>query len=222
MAIVYPPRMSRSQTATPASRKTLPKVSAEGTRSAILSAAQQILEDEGYAKLSLRNVAEAAGIAVGNLTYHFPNKQELIRAVIAALVVEFGAGMAGRFDDISKSAAEKFELVIDWLNTESAARKTSRIFRELWVMALHDAFVAGALDDFYDELMGHAVAMLCLAQPGLTQASASEIVHLATMITEGSSVLYGTRPDRAADLRAVTRLAADLLGGAVRMKANGD
>jgi AcrR family transcriptional regulator len=195
--------------------------SAEGTRSLIIAAARQLLEDEGYANLSLRNVADAAGVAVGNLTYYFPGKQALVRAVIEALVEEFGAGMTGRFHDLSKSPAENFQIVIDWLITESAARRTNRVFRELWVMALHDEFVADALDDFYDELMARAVALLRHAQPLLTERSAREIVHLATMITEGSSVLYGTRPDRAADLRSVTRLAAELLGAAVRERAAG-
>jgi AcrR family transcriptional regulator len=228
MTDVYPHPMKRSPTvsaqptATARSQRGPTRaVPAEGTRSVIVSAAQRVLEDEGYADLSLRHVADAAGVAVGNLTYYCRNKQALVRAVIEALVEEFSAGMMQRFENLSRSPAENFQVVIDWLITESAARKTNRVMRELWVMALHDPFVAGAVDDFYDELMARAVSLLRRGQPGLTEQSAREIVHLATMITEGSSVLYGTRPNRAVDLRAVTRIAADLLGGAVRERTGG-
>src|ERR1700722_9761476 len=106
MAYVYPHPMKRSPTVSarrPAPAATARSqrgptraVPAEGTRSVIVSAAQRVLEDEGYADLSLRHVADAAGVAVGNLTYYFPNKQALVRAVIEALVEEFSAGMMQR------------------------------------------------------------------------------------------------------------------------------
>ena len=80
----------------------------------------------------------------------------------------------------------------------------------------------GAVDDFYDELMARGVSLLRRGQPGLTEQSAREIVHLSTMITEGASVLYGTRPGRAVDLGAVTGIAADLLGRLVREKATSE
>ena len=56
--------------------------SAADTRQVILAAAEKVLIRVGYANFTTRKVAAAAGIAVGNLTYHFPNKVELTEALI--------------------------------------------------------------------------------------------------------------------------------------------
>jgi AcrR family transcriptional regulator len=54
------------------------------TRAAILSAARGCLLADGYANLSTRRVAEAAGVPLSQIHYHFGSKQQLILAVLAA------------------------------------------------------------------------------------------------------------------------------------------
>ena len=46
-------------------------------RDMILSAAVQVLQDEGPAKLTQTRVAKAAGLRQGHLTYYFPRKSDL-------------------------------------------------------------------------------------------------------------------------------------------------
>jgi AcrR family transcriptional regulator len=48
------------------------------TRSAILTAARERLLADGFAGLSTRGVAEAAGVPLSQLHYHFGSKQQLI------------------------------------------------------------------------------------------------------------------------------------------------
>lgn len=50
----------------------------EATRSVILEAARARLLSDGYAGLSTRKVAEAAGVPLSQLHYHFGAKQQLI------------------------------------------------------------------------------------------------------------------------------------------------
>ncbi|WP_203338376.1 TetR/AcrR family transcriptional regulator [Nocardioides limicola] len=57
-------------------------------RPQIMAAAQEVLGERGYANTSMKQIAEAAGIAPGLLTYYFPTKQELLLAVVEALEVE--------------------------------------------------------------------------------------------------------------------------------------
>lgn len=52
------------------------------TRSAILEAARQRLLADGFARLSTRAVADAAGVALSQLHYHFGSKQQLILDVL--------------------------------------------------------------------------------------------------------------------------------------------
>ncbi|BFM14769.1 TetR/AcrR family transcriptional regulator [Maricurvus nonylphenolicus] len=44
----------------------------------ILEAARRLFNEKGYAATTLTEIAAAAGIAQGNLTYHFPTKLDLV------------------------------------------------------------------------------------------------------------------------------------------------
>ena len=53
----------------------------ENTRARILTAAAQLFEQQGYRSVSMRAIAARLGISVGNLTYHFPHKQDIATAL---------------------------------------------------------------------------------------------------------------------------------------------
>ena len=53
-----------------------------GTRVRILDAAALVAHEAGPANLSLDAVAERAGISKGGLLYHFPTKQDLLKALV--------------------------------------------------------------------------------------------------------------------------------------------
>ena len=52
------------------------------TRSLILGAAQSLLSLQGYERMSTRAVAERAGVAVGTVFLHFPDKSALVEALL--------------------------------------------------------------------------------------------------------------------------------------------
>src|SRR5271154_3218266 len=54
------------------------KRASAATRSAILAAARRRLLADGFAGLSTRGVAEAAGVPLSQVHYHFGSKQQLI------------------------------------------------------------------------------------------------------------------------------------------------
>ncbi|HSK06710.1 MAG TPA: TetR/AcrR family transcriptional regulator [Acidimicrobiia bacterium] len=52
------------------------------TRASILDAGKQALLDAGYSGLSTRKIAEAAGVPLSQIHYHFGSKQGLVLAVL--------------------------------------------------------------------------------------------------------------------------------------------
>jgi AcrR family transcriptional regulator len=48
----------------------------------ILETSRQLFNQRGYNNVSMRDISKALGISVGNLTYHFRKKEELVEAVI--------------------------------------------------------------------------------------------------------------------------------------------
>lgn len=53
------------------------------TRAQILAAGKSALLDSGYAGLSTRRVADAAGVPLSQIHYHFGSRQNLVLAVLA-------------------------------------------------------------------------------------------------------------------------------------------
>lgn len=70
-----PSGRSRSDSETPAPG---------GTRQRVLDAARHRLLEDGFARLSTRGVAAAAGVPLSQLHYHFGSKQQLILNVLEA------------------------------------------------------------------------------------------------------------------------------------------
>ena len=52
------------------------------TRAQILAAGKMALLDSGYAGLSTRRVADAAGVPLSQIHYHFGSRQNLVLAVL--------------------------------------------------------------------------------------------------------------------------------------------
>lgn len=61
---------------------------ADGTRRIILAAATPMVARRGQ-EVSLARIADAAGISKGGLLYHFPTKEDLLRASAADLFARF-------------------------------------------------------------------------------------------------------------------------------------
>ena len=174
------------------------------TPSAIVAAARQLLIDDGYAELSIRRVADKVGISPGNLTYHFPAKADLVHAVMDAWMMNFGAQTEGYFrsDDDPKA---RLVALVDFLVKDAATRDTARLFKEFWVLALHDPEVEARLRFLYESAFQDIEALLREIEP---TASASTVRLAGTLIgfaSEASPILnhaqYGflSTPDEISD-----------------------
>lgn len=177
----------------------------------ILRAAERVLATSGYAAFTIRAVAKVAGITPGNLAYHYKTKRELLRAVISSMI----ADCAKRTDDFLRlprsNGRDPFGELAASLIHESTLPVTSRVFRELWAMALHDRFVKEAVESLYEQSAARIINVLRQFHPQLDASTSTEIVYLLLMICEGTNPIYGTRPSRAAPVSKVSKLAVNVL-----------
>lgn len=58
------------------------------TKEKILESALQLFNREGIGNVSMRRIAEEAGIQIGNLTYHFRNRDTLVELLLNQLMEE--------------------------------------------------------------------------------------------------------------------------------------
>ncbi|HRD44869.1 MAG TPA: TetR/AcrR family transcriptional regulator [Caulobacter sp.] len=192
---------------TTGSRRAPPAQAREGhVIDRILDSAELVLRDRGYAGFTTRRVAEAAGIAPGNLSYHYPTKLELLRALIKRLMADYSK----RLQDALKQPDQGPEELLRWLLGEAFTREANSLFRELWAMALHDEVVRDAVDDFYDQVMTDVESAILAAYPTASPQGVRDLVRLMSVISEGSGVIYGLRGVSGKDHERLVALAMRL------------
>jgi AcrR family transcriptional regulator len=187
------------------------RASGKRTRVEILRAAKHVLATDGYARFTLRRVASEASLTVGNLAYHYPSKHELVRALIMLLIGEYRTQVATHMRSTPSKSPRAFRSLLSWLMRDSVSTQTSRLFREFWTIALHDPFIAKAIDTFYAEVQETVSTHLRHNFPKLPSGTVREIAQLIGIISEGSNVLYGTARNPTAPIGRVTKLACGLL-----------
>jgi AcrR family transcriptional regulator len=154
------------------------------------------LLEHGNAGVTMRKVAEKAGISLGNVTYHFPTKRHLLLSLIGGLTVEYEDHFNKILDIITPDPKLTSDKLVRWLLADAAEFETMAIMRELWAMSLHDDVIRDRVDDFYDRHMSDVSARLQELFPELGPQAAAEYVQTLAMLSEGTTVLYGTRRDR--------------------------
>src|SRR5438874_13822330 len=69
---------------------------------AILQAARGLLASEGYAGLSMRRVAQAAGMTLSNVQHYYASKDALLEALLLTIMDEFQSKMDRIAADMSE------------------------------------------------------------------------------------------------------------------------
>lgn len=103
-------------------------------KTAIYESAKELFVQEGYKNVSLRDIAEAAGTTIGNLTYHFPKKEDLLLRIQKELYEEFFSV----FDsDITQENA--LIVLLDSFREIQEIREKNRFYYE-YIVNIHEEF----------------------------------------------------------------------------------
>ncbi len=168
----------------------------EATIQKILLAAERVLIDDGYHALSTRRVAAEAGVSLGHLTYYFPTKHELTRAMITAVMTRYAEQLRSVPDTLqTRPGGDARELIV-WLLRDTISKETSGLFPELWVMAKHDPFVASEVRRFYAGVIESFADILQESHPGADRHELLRLGYFVGMLTEGGTVLFANRGER--------------------------
>jgi AcrR family transcriptional regulator len=118
-----------------------------GRAHAILRAARALLAAEGYAGLSMRQVALASRMSLSNVQHYYPSRDALLEAVLLFTMDEFQAKM----DSISRAMTERTRLerflsTVDMFIEEITDPVTHAIFFEIWALASRNPFASNLMD----------------------------------------------------------------------------
>ena len=111
------------------------------TGTIVLEAAKKILRQNGYSKLSTRDVAAAAGVPLSQIHYHFGSKQGMVLALFEYLNSQLLDRQAALFGDATLKLSEQWDRACDYLDDDIASGYV-RVLQELIAASWADAPVA--------------------------------------------------------------------------------
>src|SRR5499427_5638144 len=111
------------------------------TRALVLEAAKKVLRQAGYAKLSTRDVAAAAGVPLSQIHYYFGSKQGMVLALFEYLNAQLLDRQNALFGDTALKLSEQWDRACDYLDDDIASGYV-RVLQELTAASWADAEVA--------------------------------------------------------------------------------
>lgn len=157
----------------------------------ILEAALDILLDKGYRAISIRRIAEACGITVGNVTYYYPTKAALIKDLLDSVVESYMDIFNHIQEDPLLTAEEKFIEVVRTVLQDIQTKKTTHLFPEIWALANHDRFVADRVDELYVKARMILNELIPQLNPRLSEKEREVVALFVSASLEGTTMFAG-------------------------------
>ncbi len=126
------------------------KKSKNATREKLEEATFDLLAEKGFASISSRDISKRADTAVGQLTYYYKTKNELISEVIDNLL----ENLITSLNEYIEKADDKIMAIKDFFNSlVDEDEKTSRILVDLVCQALYDNILTDRASKFLKDLI---------------------------------------------------------------------
>ncbi len=133
-----------------------------GNREALLAGAKRCLYERGYTRPTSRDIAAAAGVSMGAISYHFGSREALLHEALIQANVEWGAEVDAAIEadaERGESPAEHFERIWSRMIDSLASH------RGLWAATL-EAF---SQTDHAPQVRAQLAAALAQARVGLAR-----------------------------------------------------
>ena len=161
------------------------------TVDAILKAALSVLMDEGAGAFTIRRIAAACGMKVGNVSYHFPRKELLVQVLLDDILVNYDKKLEAQVRQPALSAEERLRLVIVICLEDIAGKRTTRLFSEIWALANHNEFIAERVRVFYQRVHDYIGEYVGQLNPALSAQEVQTVALYISASMEGATPFLG-------------------------------
>tara|TARA_R110002096_G_scaffold44306_15_gene119092 strand:+ start:2444 stop:3064 length:621 start_codon:yes stop_codon:yes gene_type:complete len=174
-------------------------------RDTILDAARSVFMELGYSRFTMRKVATAAGISLGNLNYHFPRKDDLLKALLEMIFDGYIAEFERRRSAAGSSPSLQLAAVLEFWIDDLLSPETTTFFPELWALSNHDPHVAEMTDRLYQGARAPLLALLPKINPALDERATERLALIMCASMEGLTVFAGYNKPWSGDHAALKR-----------------
>jgi AcrR family transcriptional regulator len=195
------------------------------TAQRILAAAFKCIAEKGSAKVSLRDIAEEAGVVLSQLNYYFVNREQLFAAVLRMMKQEYLTGVEAQMTSHTTLQQKAHALITYNRDLLAANQAIYRAFLDFFGLALWSPSFQKELNEFLDGVS----RVLEIHMETATSATSSQTnPHIATLTntilatTFGIAMQYLMNPERVELLNGFDLLnQIDLLHESAHDECNG-
>jgi AcrR family transcriptional regulator len=166
---------------------------AAATIAEILRAGHRVFIRDGHAGLSLRKVADEAGVAVGNVSYYFETKRALIEAVLCEALADYVEEHIRQFEADRDSPLDILLNVVTFY--VSNARTSNALFFHMWGFAASGPEAKELIRRLYRPIGRFIYFLVRAVRPEASEARVREIVLQLFSLEEGVKLFIGMGPD---------------------------
>ena len=176
---------------------------AHDSRARILEAAFAVLSKQGYDNTSIKDIAEAAGVAQGLVHYHYKSKQQLVLAVLEYVCQKVELGVEGEAGALAAFAQTKAML------KDRESGEANSLYIQLIGVGLTDPVIGDGVRTFIRGERRHVedIARQVLAERSLDATPAGGIASVVWAAILGIMIQSLVDPEFDSD-EAVDALAA--------------
>jgi len=157
----------------------------------IVEAALDVLIHEGFGAMTLRRVASACGQRVGNVTYYFATKEDLLRAVLDVVEAGYFEAITDLRSRTNETAEKRFALWIRFVLEDIQNERTTKLFSELWALANQNTFVNDAVNRIYERGRNILRELIEELNPSLDPEERETVAVFIQAATEGMTIFAG-------------------------------
>jgi len=180
---------------------TAANVSGKRTVVRILAAARTEFTRAGYNGMTMRGVASAAGVSLGNLLYYFRSKEDLFHSLIEHTLLDYVARIEPVMVRHPDDENARFLAVIDFLVADAKKAATRQFLYQFWAVSIESNFVNGCRRRYEKFLMERMAALVKSVNRSLNPAELKQRAFILCGMVKRVSVMLGNGSRIAADLK---------------------
>lgn len=177
------------------------------TREQILEAALHLFVEEGYRAMTMRRVAAECGLKLGNLTYHFPTREDLVRELLEAVISSYEIEFERIVHESDATPEQRLSDICELILEDIQTKKTTRFFPELWALSSHDDFVFDRVHELYARARAPLEEIILEMRPDLAADKRHALALFISASMEGLTVFAGYEKPFVATMPALERIA---------------
>ena len=174
-------------------------------REEILNAAHTLFTTKGFQPTTMEDILRVVGIAKGTLYYHFPSKEQILKALVLRIVGQV-EHQAREIADSQAPAMEKFAAIMAAMQVEDTETELVEQFHAPGNAEFHLLSITAmsegtfSTDRPYDAIELVLSASSILLDHDIMDANPAELARRRESLIWASETLLGARPGSLANL----------------------